>query len=289
MPLPNVLIIGAMKAGTTSLYMDIVDRNGACLAQDKEPHALCDDAVLTAAGRAAYEANYAHAAVGDVCCDASTGYAKRPDVEGVVARANALLPADYKVIYMVRHPIDRIVSQHHHEHTEGLVGPDVNEEVRRHDRYVQYSRYAYQLEPWMEQLGADRIRIVRFEDYVSRRRETVRELHGFIGLTVEKEAQTEGRVYNKSQGKPVKSRRWEYIRQSRIYRQWLRRLAHPKLRLALQRLILPKAAEELAPPSERTLSFLRDELRDDVSSLERLLGRSMEWSGFESTSQTPVA
>lgn len=289
MPLPNILIIGAMKAGTTSLYMDVVDRRGACLAQDKEPHALCDDAVLTAAGRAAYEANYAHAAVGDVCCDASTGYAKRPDVEGVVARAGAVLPSDYKVIYMVRHPIDRIVSQHHHEHTEGLVGPDVNEEVRRHDRYVQYSRYAYQLEPWMEQLSADRILIVRFEDYVSRRRETVRELLSFVGLPAENEAGTEGRVYNKSQGKPVTSPGWEALRQSRVYQRWLRPLAPPKLRLALQQLILPKATAKLVPPSEQTLSFLQRELREDVSRLERTLGKSFEWRGFESSQPAPTS
>ena len=288
MPLPNVLIIGAMKAGTTSLYMDIADRRGAFLAQDKEPHALCNDEVLAPAGRAAYEANYGHAPAGTLCCDASTGYAKRPDVDGVVERAVRVLPAGFKAIYMVRHPIERIISQHHHEHTEGLVGPSIDEEVRRHDRYVQYSRYAYQLEPWMAQLGPERIRVVRFEDYVSRRRETVSELLGFVGLAAEDEAGFEGRVYNKSQGKPVKSLRWEALRQSGAYRRWLRPLAPPKLRLALQRLILPKAAAKLAPPSEQTLSLLRDELRSDVSQLERTLGRSFEWSGFETTNPAPV-
>lgn len=288
MPLPNVLIIGAMKAGTTSLYMDIADRRGAFLAQDKEPHALCHDDVLAPAGRAAYEANYANAPAGALCCDASTGYAKRPDFDGVVERAMRVLPAGFKAIYLVRHPIERIISQHHHEHTEGLVGPSIDEEVRRHDRYVQYSRYAYQLEPWMEQLGPERLRVVRFEDYVNRRRETVRELLGFVGLTVEDEAGPAGRVYNKSQGKPVTSPRWEALRQSGAYRRWLRPLAPPKLRLALQRLILPKATAQLAPPSEQTLSFLQDALRGDVSQLERTFCRSFEWSGFETASPASV-
>lgn len=288
MPLPNVLIIGAMKAGTTSLYMDIADRRGAFLAQDKEPHALCNDDVLAPAGRAAYEANYAHAQAGVLCCDASTGYAKRPDFDGVVERAIRVLPAGFKAIYMVRHPIERIISQHHHEHTEGLVGSSIDDEVRRHDRYVQYSRYAYQLEPWMAQLGPERIRVVRFEDYVNRRRETVRELLGFVGLPAEDEAGLAGRVYNKSQGKPVTSPRWEALRQSGAYRRWLRPLAPPKLRLALQRLILPKATAQLAPPSEQTLSFLRDALRGDVSQLERTFRRSFEWSGFETASPASV-
>ncbi|MBA4106292.1 MAG: hypothetical protein C0485_11085 [Pirellula sp.] len=288
MPLPNVLIIGAMKAGTTSLYMDIADRRGAFLAQDKEPHALCHDDVLSPTGRASYEAKYEQAPAGALCCDASTGYAKRPDFDGVVERAIRVLPAGFKAIYVVRHPIERIISQHHHEHTEGLVGPSIDEEVRRHGRYVQYSRYAYQLEPWMEQLGPERIRVVRFEDYVSRRRETVRDLLGFVGLPAEDEAESAGRVYNKSQGKPVTSPRWEALRQSGAYRRWLRPLAPPKLRLALQRLILPKATAQLAPPSEQTLSFLRDALRGDVSQLERTFGRSFEWSGFETASPASV-
>lgn len=286
MPLPNVLIIGAMKAGTTSLYMDVADRRGAFLAQDKEPHALCSDDVLTPAGLAAYAANYANAPEGAICCDASTGYAKRPDSEGVVKRATRVLPVGFKAVYMVRHPIDRIISQHHHEYVDGIVGPQIDREVRRHARYIHYSRYAYQLEPWLAQLGPDRVRVIRFEDYVSRRAETVADLLGFLGLAADHGAGGEARVYNKSQGKPVSGPRWDAFRQSSAYRRWLRPLAPPKLRLALQRLILPKATAQLAPPTEETLSFLREELRNDVGLLERTLGRSLQWSGFETAHST---
>ena len=87
-------------------------------------------------------------------CDASTAYSKRPDFEGVPERAVAVLPAGFKVIYMVRHPIERIVSQHHHAHFAGEVGASIDDAVRQHDRFIHYSRYAYQLEPWLEAVGS---------------------------------------------------------------------------------------------------------------------------------------
>ena len=280
MSLPRILIIGAMKAGTTSLYMDIVDRPGGFLAQDKEPHALCSDDVLTPEGLAAYRSLYDKAPVGAVCCDASTGYAKRPDFEHVAARASRTLASDFKAIYIVRHPIERIISQHHHEYTAGLVGPSIDEEVRRHPRYVQYSRYAYQVEPWLAELGPERLRVVVFEDYADRRREVVGDLLGFLGLPDQTEAPDEAPIYNKSRGKPVKGRTWQAIRQSAAYRRWLRPLAPPKVRIALQRMILPKANAELAPPSAETRSYLQEALRDDVTALEEIIGRPTLWEGF---------
>lgn len=280
MTLPNLLIIGAMKAGTTSLYMDLVDHAGGFLAQDKEPHALCDDAVLAPEGLAAYESLYARAPERALCCDASTGYAKRPDFEGVVQRANRVLPSGYRAIYIVRHPIERIISQHHHEHVAGVVGPSIDEAVRQYPRYIQYSRYAYQLEPWLAELGPKRIRVVLFEDYVDRRRETLGELLRFLGLPDQIDACDEAPIYNKSRGKPVKGKAWQAIRHNSFYRRLLRPLAPPKLRIALQKLILPKATAELAAPSEDTRTFLADSLRDDVSALEQIIGRPTAWDGF---------
>ena len=48
MTLPNLLIIGAMKAGTTSLYMDLVDHAGVPpVARAIRPSAVnCRDAAL---------------------------------------------------------------------------------------------------------------------------------------------------------------------------------------------------------------------------------------------------
>lgn len=268
-----------MKAGTTSLYMDIASHRDAYLAQDKEPHALCHDRILTDEGLAEYEAVYAGASPGSLCCDASTGYAKRPDFEGVPDRALKVLPHDFRVIYVIRNPIARIISQHHHEYFHGLVGRSIDEEIRRHPRYVQYSQYSYQLAPWLQAVGRDRVRVVSFERYVESRPETLKDLFEFVGLSHDEEVIRHGKVYNRSQGKPVKNTYWRMVRESETYRRFIRPLTPLKLRLALQKAILPKATQQLSPPSPETREYLALQLEKDLATLSELLSPA-EWASM---------
>ena len=273
-----------MKSGTTSLFMDLVKHPHVFFANDKEPHALSSDDVLTEEGRQRYASLYVTAREDQLLMDASTSYSKRPDFEGVAGRATALLPEDFKVIYLVRHPIERIVSQHYHEYSTGLVGPSIDEAVREHRRYVDYSRYAYQLEPWIAAIGKERIRVIRFEDYVSRSQEVLAQLHDFLGLSQVFQSFDESKVYNKSQGKPVRNRFWTAIRDSSFYRKGVRPLLPVKLRLNLQKKFLPKAPQRPDDPLPETLSWLRRELADDVARLGDFLNCDTPlWEGFGKT------
>ncbi|MDC0936286.1 sulfotransferase [Pirellulales bacterium] len=274
MQLPNLLIIGAMKAGTTSLYMDVTEHPGAFCAADKEPGALCDDHVLTDEGRADYAQHYARADQGNVICDASTAYAKMPDYQGVAERAAAVLPPDFKVVYIVRHPITRIVSQHHHELTMGMVGPDINAATAVHPRFVQYSQYAYQLQPWIDQVGMERIRVISFEDYIARRQDVVREVLDFAGLSPAAHQADVEKVYNRSEGKHAKNSFWNMVQFNSAYRNWIRPLIPLDFRLWLYKRILPAAPERPSPPSDETTHRLARAVLDDVRQLRALLDRT---------------
>ncbi len=54
MRLSDFLIIGPQKAGTTTLYRDLLANPAIFLPIDKEPGNLREDGVLTVAGRSAY-------------------------------------------------------------------------------------------------------------------------------------------------------------------------------------------------------------------------------------------
>ena len=87
MTLPKFLIIGAMKAGTTTLYEDLLQIPALWLPPQKEPEDLIHPEVETAQGLRVYEQKFARCPSGAIAGDASTAYAKRPTYEGVAARA----------------------------------------------------------------------------------------------------------------------------------------------------------------------------------------------------------
>lgn len=258
------------------------------MAQDKEPRCLCRDEVLTNGGRRAYAQRYAAALLGQVICDASTDYAKRPDHDGIVDRALQVQPAGFKVIYMVRHPVERIASQHHHEFSAGLVSEHQDKEIRQHSRFVDYSSYAYQLQPWLEAVGSERIKVIRFEDYVARRQETVEEVCEFLGLAPGKCQVKVDVIYNNSAGKPVPNNFWRTVSKASLYKSVVRKLISPKLRLAIYRWVLPAAPEKPVGSHGTTLNWLHESLVDDVYRLSEMLGLDEPlWADFASvTSQT---
>ncbi|TWT88683.1 Sulfotransferase domain protein [Pseudobythopirellula maris] len=274
--LPELLIIGAMKSGTTSLYMDLANLGAVFLAENKEPHHLCDDRVLSEEGRQEYADIYRGASPDTPLCDASTGYTKLPDQPGVASRALAVLPDGFKAIYVVRHPVERALSHYRHDHVARTVGDDIDAELRVHRRYVDYSRYAMQLAPWLEAIGPERVLVVRFEDYTERRQEELARISAFLGRELDTESSRQ-KAYNQSQRKPRRNRFWDAVHGSSLYRQGLRRLAPLRLRLWAYQLLLPKADPPAAPPSEATLRWLRAELSDDAAELAAMLGRPTLW------------
>jgi hypothetical protein len=182
---------------------------------------------------------------------------------------------------MVRHPIDRIVSQHHHEYFAGTAGASIDYEIRTQPRYIQYSRYHEQLVPWIDAIGRKRIFVVRFEDYVQRRPETMQRICEFLGLGWAEFVAQEAVAYNRSQGKPVLSGAWRQIRESGFYRRVVRPLTSPKLRQAMRKILLPKAKEQLPKLSESGREFLRRELKEDAMALTRHLNLpGPMWEGF---------
>ena len=177
---PDFLIIGAMKCATSTLHAQLRRQPGIFMTEPKEPNFFSDDDVYDR-GIAWYRDLFAGAAPGDLCGESSTHYTKLPTFPRTVERMKKHL-GDVRLIYVLRHPVDRLLSQFVHEWTERQVDGPLELALERRPELVQYSLYATQLEPYFAAYGQDSVLPVFFERLTSNPQRELERVGGFLGI-----------------------------------------------------------------------------------------------------------
>ena len=279
--LPDFLLIGAQKSGTTTLYEDLNVQPSICMSSIKEPEVLVKITDPPAAAdyyARLFEVGAEHQRLGE----ASTVYSQLPRHQGVAERARDLLGADLRLIYLVRNPVERALSHHYHDYTRGHAGPNVDRAVRENAAFIDHGRYAMQLEPWIRAFGKDALLVLPFETYVAEREATVRRVGEFLSVPVDTTLIATDRAYNKSEGNRI----YGYLRPllSRdIWRLRIRPLVPKSLRLRVRDVLAPKAPDPPAPPQPDTVEYLLERLAPDAERLRELLGPDAPGWDFEAT------
>ena len=134
MGLPDFVIIGAMKCGTSTLQAQLSAQPGIFMCEPKEPNFFSDDEIWSR-GVSWYESLFRDAQAGSLMGEASTHYTKLPHHPMTVDRMRRHLP-DARLIYMVRDPFARMVSHYLHAWSQGEAGADFDAAVIRHQLYT---------------------------------------------------------------------------------------------------------------------------------------------------------
>ncbi len=275
MTLPSFLIVGAMKAGTTTLFQDLETHPRIYAPIDKEPSSLTSDEILTDKGRRAYERLFARAPADAVCFEASTDYTKLPRCPGVPDRAMRVLGPELKVIYIIRDPVKRTISHHAHEYSHAFCSADADAEIQGHARFIDYSCYAMQIEPWLRTFGEDNVRVLQLEEYSKQRGRIVGLLEEWLGLENRGELVDPSRVANSASNRVVHNGLSRRIADSPLYRRCVRPILADRLRVSLRdRLSSPPPAPP-APPSQATLDLIRERTGRELDRLRALV--DLDW------------
>jgi len=197
MRLPDFLIIGAARCGTTWLYECLQAHRRLFLPAQKrpEPHFFLKEAEY-ARGIDYYSDRYFRG-VPDalVAGEASTSYLYRPHVAARIARH---LP-DVKMIALLRNPIDRAFSNYMvsvHNNLETLPFPEaIRREPQRLARprsplareicpqaYIDRGRYFAQLAVYLRHFRPDQLHVILFDDLVDRPAAVLGDFHRFLGV-----------------------------------------------------------------------------------------------------------
>jgi hypothetical protein len=178
--LPNLIIIGGLKCGTTSLHHYLSLHPEIAMSRPKELNFFVAE-LNWPLGRDWYAAHFDPKA--PVRGESSPHYTNSPAFAGVAGRMRDVLGEAVRLIYVVRDPIDRMLSHYLHNVGGGYDDRPLAEALSDPESsYVARSRYFFQLESYLESFGAERIEIVTREELKRARSATMRRAFAFLGV-----------------------------------------------------------------------------------------------------------
>ena len=179
--LPDFIIIGAMKSATSTLHNQLSAQPGIFMSTPKEPNFFSDDEIYNQ-GLDWYTALFSDADTEQVCGESSTHYTKLPDYPETIQRLKAAIPKP-KLIYVMRHPIDRLISHYMHQWSEGVISCDINQAIDLYPELIDYSCYGMQIKPYLEVFGNEAILPLYFDDLKENKDKVLNRVGEFIGCT----------------------------------------------------------------------------------------------------------
>ena len=161
---PNFLIIGAPRAGTTSLWVLLDQHPEIAVSKPKEPRFFCHDDKY-ARGWRWYESFFSHAADAKAVVDVSPGYSIISLFPETPARIAKHLP-DAKLIYIVRDPLRRVESTYLQCLYAGRRMPrSFSRAVRTYAPIVASGRYWTCISSYLRHFTEEQFHLAFFEDF----------------------------------------------------------------------------------------------------------------------------
>jgi len=272
--LPNLIVVGVQKCGTTALHHYLRRHPAVAMSRPKELDFFIEERNW-ARGLEWYAAHFDPSA--PVRGESSPNYTAVRRFPGVVPRMQRVVPAA-RIVFMVRDPVDRLISHWVHRFTYGRERRAL-EQVVQDDTYLERSQYATQLRPYLEVFPRDRILILEMTELRQRRRETLRRVFEFAGVDTEFWSPLFHREPHRSSAKRQKTRLGRRLAASRIGA-WADHLTEPWRAPVLRLMYLPFSRPLVRPVlGDAARAALTERLRGDAEEFRALTGRPFEnWS-----------
>jgi len=193
MRLPDFLIIGAAKSGTTTLFRylckhpqvynpikdaDSFGKKGEVFY--KEPNFFSRDDIY-AKGIDWYASLFNRASPQQVCGEATTDYTKYPQFPESAARIAQHLP-HVKMIYIMRHPVERAYSYYLQLNVKSKFKETFEEHIQNKNVSLDGSDYMLQIEQYLKFFPRESFLFLLMDDLSQHPRETLKKVCNFIGI-----------------------------------------------------------------------------------------------------------
>ncbi len=290
--LPNFFIIGAAKAGTTTLSELIKQHPDVYMSTIKEPQFFCNDELFNK-GLDYYLGTF---------FNKSQMYQARGEAtphylyfDKAAKRISKMLPRkNQRFIVLLRDPVERAYSLYWNmvaEGEENLVFEDalIKEEVRSRDpelgkkcslkyQYVRSGKYAEQIQKYLEYFEKDQFLFLLFEDFICDQDAVLKQVFSFLSIPSDISVSS-GKAFNAS-GVPRLRLLHKFVRKPHWIKEHIKGL-FPKVvryRITSKIVEMNKKNYQYNKMNRETEKKLRKEFRQDILNLEIITGRDLsDW------------
>ncbi|MES0872513.1 sulfotransferase domain-containing protein [Sinimarinibacterium thermocellulolyticum] len=291
---PDFIIAGGHECGTTSLYAMLCSHPGVEMSPVKEPHFLARRSCARRLHQGVWSATEYES-----LWRKRDGRSQRGEAsvlyltfaEEVCATIERELIRAPKVIVSVRNPIERARSSYLDTRLknpcelapcfEDAVARELASGPWRIDgadsptlRHLALGRYSEGIRRFQAQLGRENVLVVLFDDFVTKPQQVVASIQAFIGVDCAQSSvplhRNKGAVVWKNQAIELTMRSGAAV----ATRRYLRKVA-PKLHQRFSRVVQSRFVTQAPLISPSVRKQLVELYKDEVCSLEELLGRSL--------------
>lgn len=284
---PNLFIIGAMKAGTTSLHYYLNHHDYIFMCEPKEPGYFVEELNLDK-GEDWYLSLFKDAGDAEIIGESSTHYSKFPVHKNVAERIAAFSP-DSRLVYVMRDPLERALSQYWFSIDSSAKRPvnDIYMERRpiltafkEDNSYTDFSDYALQLRQYLDYYPRENIYTLTFESLISDPAIETKKLLEWLGVTGGIEKDVFEKRWNATSENIVRIKGFGILQRLRTSRAW--DLISPLVPKSFRKMGASMAVGETKKNQAevvQAINYLQPILKQRTKELAAMLGRDFpEWT-----------
>jgi len=287
---PNFFIVGAPKAGTTSLYEYLKNIPGIYMSPVKEPNYFCKKIIPenhpllnSIRNKKDYLKLFDDVENEDVIGEASIHYLADPEAPELIQK----ISPNARILISLRDPVERAFSHYLFRKLTGWslssfedqITMELNSTEKSYDpnHFLKYGIYSESVKRYLDYFGEKKIKIIIFEEFVKNKKLMLEEILRFLEKNHDINY-LENKVHN-----PYRelrgSRIINYLRTNESQKKIIQKISPKTFRNTIKEKIFYKQQQK-PEMNQRDREVLKNYYREDVEKLQNFLERKLPWPNF---------
>jgi len=286
---PNFFVVGAPKAGTTSLHEYLRRIPGIYMSPEKEPNFFSAKTIheegptIPIRNKKKYLNLFKKVKDEKIIGESSPNYLVDPDAPKLIHRVSP----EAKILISLRNPVDRLFSHYLMYRSVGRIKISFSEFIEKEFKHeydygklrlsLESSFYSNHVKRYIDIFGKDQVKIIFFEELIEDTNSVLRDILKFLNVSISIDnLETEAHnPYSEARGEISKK-----IYTDMRVRKFVKRGIMP---VSVRRFLRYKVFMKKQPKQkidENDRHVLEKFYDDDVQKLKNILNRELPWQGF---------